>query len=101
LIFPFTVARRLVNLGQKRKGIQMGLMEMKYLDSMDALTPKERIARATSMFQWARETIARQILSDLGPMSPERLKWMVALRQYSADKMTLELIQRALANVPH
>lgn len=79
----------------------MGLVESKYLDRMDALMPKERVARAASMFQWARETIARQILSDLGPMNPERLKWMVAMRQYGADETTRELIQRALANVPH
>jgi hypothetical protein len=79
----------------------MGFIESKYLDRMDALDPKERFARAASMFQWARETIARQILSDLGPMSPERLKWMVAMRQYGADKTIRELIQKALRNVPH
>jgi hypothetical protein len=78
----------------------MSFIESKYLDRMDALTPKERVARAASMFQWAREIIARQILSDLGPMSPERLKWMVAMRQYGADKTTRDLIRRALANVP-
>ena len=79
----------------------MGFVESKYLDCMDALTPKERIARAASMFQWAREAISRQILSDSGPMSPERLKWMVAMRLYGADKTTRELIQRALVNAPH
>ena len=79
----------------------MGLVESKYRSRMDALTPKERVARAASMFQWARETIARQILSDQGPMNPERLKWMVAMRQYGADKTTRELIQKALVNVPY
>ncbi len=79
----------------------MGLIESKYLDSMDALTPKERVARAAAMFQWARETIARQILSDLGPMSPERLKWMIAMRQYGSDSTTRELIQRVLLNASH
>jgi hypothetical protein len=78
----------------------MELVESKYLDCMDALTPKERVARAASMLQWAREAIARQIVSDLGPMSPERLKWMVAMRQYGADREIRQLIQRALANVP-
>jgi hypothetical protein len=78
----------------------MGFIESRYVDHMDVLTPKDRVARAVSMFQWARETIARQILSDLGPMSPERLKWMVAMRQYGADKTARELIQRALVNVP-
>jgi hypothetical protein len=79
----------------------MSLTESIYLDRMDALTPKERVARAASMFQWVRETIARQILSDLGPMSPEKLKWMVAMRQYGADQTIRELIQRALAHVAH
>jgi hypothetical protein len=97
----FTAAQRPVNLGEKRKGIPVGLIELKYLESMDRLTPKERFARAASMFQWVRETIARQILSDSGPMGSERLKWMVAMRQYGADKTTRELIQRALANVSH
>jgi hypothetical protein len=78
----------------------MGITESKYLECMDALTPKERVARAASMFQWARKVIARQILSDLGPMSPERLKWMVAMRLYGGDKRTCELIQRVLVNVP-
>ena len=78
----------------------MSSIETTYLNRMDALTPKERVARAASMLQWARETIARQILADLGPMSPERLKWLVAMRQYGADKTTRELIQRALVNVP-
>jgi hypothetical protein len=75
--------------------------ESEYFDRMDALTPKERVARAASMFQWARETIARLIVSDLGPMSPERLKWLVAMRQYGADKTTREMIQRALENAPN
>ena len=79
----------------------MGLIESMYQDRMDALTPKERVARAASMFQWARQAIARQTLSDSGPMSPERLKWMVAMRLYGGDKSTRALIQRALSNVPH
>ena len=76
-------------------------MESKYQDRMDALTPKARVARAASMFHWAREAMARQILSDSGHMSPERLKWMVAMRQYGGDSTTCGLIQRALLNVPH
>lgn len=79
----------------------MGFIESKYLDRIDALDPKERFARAASMFQWSREAIARQILFALGPMSPERLKWLVAMRQYGADKKIRELIQKALINVPH
>jgi hypothetical protein len=70
----FTASPRTVNLGLNKEDVPMGLVESKYLDRMDALTPKERVARAASMFQWAREAIARQILSDQEPMNPERLK---------------------------
>ncbi len=97
---PFTAERRAVSIEQNGNGIPMGLVESEYLKRMDQLTPKERIARAASMFQWTRDCIARQILSDSGPMSPERLKWMVAMRQYGGDKTTRELIRRALENVP-
>jgi hypothetical protein len=79
----------------------MGFIESKYRDRMDALEPKKCVASAVSMFRWDREAIARQILSDLGPMSSERLKWMVAIRQYGADPTTRELTQRALVNVPN
>ncbi len=66
---------------------------------IDALSPCERMQRATAMFQWAREIIARQILAQRGPMSSERLKWEVALRQYGADPRTRALIERRLASV--
>jgi hypothetical protein len=79
----------------------MGSTESSYLNCMDMLTPKERIARAAGMFQWVRESIARQIISASGSLAPERLKWMVALRQYGADKSTRELILRALENASH
>lgn len=78
----------------------MDFIELTYRKRIDVLTPKERVARAASMFQWTREAIARQIVSDLGPMSPERLKWLVAMRQYGADSATREMIQRVLENVP-
>jgi hypothetical protein len=79
----------------------MNFIELKYSERIDALTPKERVARAASMFQWAREVIARQIISDQGSMSFERLKWLVAKRQYGADSATREMIEKALENVPN
>ena len=75
-------------------------IEQKYQERIDAMTPKERIARAASLFQWARETIARQIIAESGPMPFEQLKWLVAMRQYGADKTTREMIQKAIDNVP-
>ena len=76
-------------------------VELKYRERIDAMTPKERVARAASLFQWTRETIARQIVAKSGPMNTEQLKWLVAMRQYGADKNTREMIQKVLDNVPN
>ena len=76
-------------------------VELKYQERINALTPKERVARATSIFQWTREAIARQIVADLGPISSEQLKWLVALRQYGTETATGKMIQKVLENVPH
>lgn len=78
----------------------MDLVELKYQERIDAYMPKERIARAAAIFQWTRETIARQITADSGPVSSDRLKWLVAMRQYGADATAREIIKRALENVP-
>ncbi len=78
----------------------LNLIERNYQQRIDVLTPRERVARAVSFFQWTRDTIARQIRRDMGPISSERLKWLVALRQYGADSATREMIQKALENVP-
>jgi hypothetical protein len=78
----------------------MNTIESEYMKRIDALTPKERMARAASMYQWAREVIARQIISNDGPVSSERLKWLIAMRQYGADSTMRELIHKALDNVP-
>ena len=77
----------------------MSLIEAEYRRRVDALSPKERIARAAAMFQWTREMIARRIVSESGPMKPEELKWRVALRQYGADPQAKALIERMLADV--
>jgi hypothetical protein len=78
----------------------VSLVERKYEERIDALTPKERVARAAAMFQWARETIARQIVAESGPMSSERLKWLVAMRQYGAEPAVRAMIERTLERVP-
>jgi hypothetical protein len=75
-------------------------IEQHYQSQMAALTPRERLERAAAMFQWTREMLARQILAERGPMSAERLKWEVALRQYGADPAARALIERRLADVP-
>jgi hypothetical protein len=77
----------------------MNTIEREYMKRVDALTPKERMARAASMYQWAREIIARQITSNEGPVSSERLKWLIAMRQYGSDSTMRKLIRKALDNV--
>jgi hypothetical protein len=80
-------------------GLAMNTIESEYRKRIDALTPKERMARAASMYQWTREIIARQITSNEGPVSPERLKWLIAMRQYGSDSTMRKLILRVLDNV--
>lgn len=78
----------------------MDLVEQKYRERINALTPRERVARAVSMFRWTREAIARQIVAELGPVGPERLKWLVAMRQYEAFPSIRAAIQKVLEYVP-
>lgn len=63
------------------------------------MSPKDRIARSIAMFQWARELIGRQIIAAKGPMSAERLKWEIALRQYGSDPTARATIERKLNDV--
>ena len=74
-------------------------IEQRYRSEMESLAPKERIERCAAMLQWTRELIARRVLSELGPLSPERLKWEVAKRLYAADAAAIALIDRKLADV--
>ena len=76
------------------------LVDQKYYERIDAMSPKERVAISMQMLDWARQTIARQITSESGPMSPERLRWLVALRQYGAEPEVRKLIERMLERVP-
>ena len=44
--------------------------------------------------------LRRQILNAKGPLSEDRLKWEVALRQYGADPAMRKLIEQKLNDVP-
>ena len=66
------------------------------------MSPKEKMARSVAMTAWARQTMARQIRSEVGPdVSDERIKWLVAMKVYGSDPMTRDLVQRMLDRVPH
>ena len=68
-------------------------IDLEYWKRVDAMTIAERVQRAGDFLAWARGFIARQILEERGPLSAERLKWEVALRQYGADPIARALIE--------
>jgi len=75
------------------------LIENAYREVNDALSAHQRVARSAAMLGWAREAIGRQIVLEQGPMTPERLKWEIALRQYGGDPLARSLIQRMIDHV--
>jgi hypothetical protein len=74
-------------------------IEQLYQTRMDSLSPKERVARCVAMLQWTRELLGRQIITELGAISNEQLKWEVARRMYGADRAARVMIDRKLADV--
>jgi hypothetical protein len=71
----------------------MDTVDHEYWKRIDAMTIAERVSRAERLLDWARGFIARQILAERGPLSAERLKWEVALRQYGTDPIARSLIE--------
>ena len=78
---------------------QMPSIEERYWSKLDALTGTERIERSMAMASWSRQMIARQIESAIGPVSPERLKWEVALRIYGGEDQVRGWIEGKLKHV--
>lgn len=74
-------------------------IDSEYQKRIDAMTIAERVSRAEGLLAWARGFIARQILKERGPLSDERIKWEVALRQYGADPVARSLIEEMRARV--
>jgi hypothetical protein len=72
-------------------------VELEYRKRIDAMTIAERVRRAEDLLAWTRGFLARQILKERGPLSDERLKWEVALRQYGADPIARSLIEGILS----
>ena len=60
----------------------------------------EKMQRSMAMLKWTREMIARDIQAERPDISPERLKWEVALRQYGSEPHVRGLIERMLERVP-
>ena len=77
-------------------------IEAEYQKRVSEMTPCEKMSRSVAMAAWARETIARQIRSEVGPnVSDESVKWLVAMRIYGANPQTKILVQRMLDRVPN
>jgi hypothetical protein len=68
-------------------------VENEYRQLIGAMTVAERIQRAESLFRWSRDYLARSICAAQGPMSEDRLKREIALRQYGADPASRRLIE--------
>lgn len=71
-----------------------------YRERIDRMTIAERVQRAAELFAWSRGFVQRQILSENGTLSGDRLKWEVALRQYGSDATARAMILRMLARAP-
>lgn len=74
-------------------------VEELYQQRIEAMSPVEKVARSMAMFAWTREWIARQILAEQGPVGPERLKWLVALRLYGNEPQVRAWIEERLASL--
>jgi hypothetical protein len=68
-------------------------VEDEYSRLVDAMTVAERVRRAEALFRWSRDYLARSIRATQGPMSENRLKREVALRQYGSDPAARRLIE--------
>ena len=60
-----------------------------------------KVGRAEQIFQWSRDWIMRQVLAEKGPMSTQRLRLEIALKMYGHEMPVRQLIEKALADVPH
>ena len=60
-----------------------------------------KVARAEQIFQWSHYWIMRRVLGEKGPMSTQRLRLEIALKMYGHEMPVRQLIEKALADVPH
>ena len=86
-------------MGSRSGVVKMSDIESEYQSRMQALEGKERVARAMVMLKWTREMLARQVVSEQGAVSEERLRWEVAARLYGLDDPVQQVIQKRLADV--
>ena len=73
--------------------------QLAYEDAMQNLTPRERIERCVVMAHWARQVIARQLILQNGPMSPELLKYEMTKRIYGSNSKVAIWMNRMINDV--
>ena len=79
----------------------MSVVQRKYEEQIDAMPMHVKVARAEQIFQWSRDWIMRQVLAEKCPMSRQRLRLEIALKMYGHEMPVRQLIEKALADVPH
>ena len=67
-------------------------LEDEYRARVEAMSPRERISRAESLFAWSRGLLTRSLVAAHGPLSDEQLRWELALRHYGTERRTRCLI---------
>ena len=94
----------LPELASKVLSIADSEIETEYQARIDAMSPKERIAKSLAMFQWMREMVGRQVRKEAAanggrPLTAEELKWQCALRMYGSEPAVVALIERRQKDV--
>ena len=74
-------------------------VEEYYQAAIAKMTPAEKIERACALNAWGRWNLERRITEELGPQSPEVMKWRVALRVYGQNPVCRQMIEEQLARV--
>jgi hypothetical protein len=74
-------------------------IEERYLEALARLTPAERMARGQRLFHDARELLARRIRAEVGLVSDERLRLLVARRMYAGEPEICAWLERELERV--
>lgn len=74
-------------------------IEEHYLEALARLTLAERMARGQRIFHDARELLARRIRAEVGPVSDDRLRLLVARAMYAEEPDICAWLERELERV--
>ena len=77
----------------------MNDIQQQYDAACKDMSPAERVARMTDMFNWARELVGRVVRQENPEANTEELKLLVALRMYGSDPTMRKMLERRLEDV--